>query len=204
MTQPPGPPYGQPQSGPPQYGQPPVQYSQPGGQPGGQPYGQQQGYGAPPVYRQPAGNQFGIVGAIVAVIGAALVVVAFTAVGWFKGKQTKFSDVKDLLDQAGSSGSGVSKLYFSWLAWVVLAVVFVVAILANLPSPSASPLRPLGLVLGLAAIGLTFWAIKFLSTSKPSYTEYLKNARLGFYFTLAGFLIIGIGAAIGSRSRSRF
>lgn len=200
---PPGQPqYGQPLSAQPQPGQP--QYAQPqyGQPPPGQPqYGQPQG-----AYGRPSGGlTFGIVGAIIAVLGAALCVVAFTAVDWFTHASTDgpshYSDVKKALDGAGGFASGVSKLYFSWLAWALLALALILALIANAPTSAAGPLRPIGLVIALASIAVSFWALKFLTVSSPSYTEYLKHARLGFYFAVGGFLLIGIGALIGPRRR---
>lgn len=185
MTQPYGQQPGQPQ---PQYGQPIAgQYGPPEG-----------AYGRPP-----GQLTFGVVGTVLAAVGAASGVVAFTAVDWYtlgaKDSSSHYGEVKKVLDQLGGTASGISKLYFGWLGWALLAVAFVVAVLANMPSSSAGPLRALGVIIAVASIAITFWALKFLSTSSPGYSHYLDHARIGFYLALAAFLLIGIGAMIGPR-----
>lgn len=204
MTQPYGPPN---EPNPPQYGQPPAQFEQPQyGAPGQQPYGQPGGrYSAVAnAYGEPVGSgaKFGVVGATLAGIGAVLLVIAFTAVQWFSafgiGSGT-FPDVHDGLDAGSSQAAGVADSYFSWLAWLLAIVAVVVAIVANLPSPASGPLRALGAVIAAAAIAISFFAIKLGTTG--AYTDYLKHARLGFYFAVAGFLLVGIGALIGPKRR---
>ena len=177
--------------------------SQPGY--GQQPPGYQPAPSTGPGYGPSTGRAFGVAGAVLAVIGAALIVVAYTALDWFTHSSTDgpshFSDVKNVVKQADAVGlaNSFAKLYFGWLGWVLLVAAFVLALLANVPSAAAGVARPLGAVVGLAGIGATFWALKFLSTSKPSYSEYLKHARLGFWFTVAGFVLIAIGAMVGPR-----
>jgi hypothetical protein len=255
--------YGQPGQGQPGQGQP--GQGQPGqGQPGyGQPgYGQQQGYGEPGYGQQgygqqgygqqgygqqgygqqgygnaPARSALGIPGLVLAVIGAALVVIAFTALKWLrKGssgsffedtKDTTFSKIHDGFDkldkEIASSGlskykgdlhEGVGPTYFGWLAWVLLAVTVVLAVLAVVPNPAAKLGRILGPIVALVAIGLTFWAIDLVRFSgqlkrlleqngqkAPSYGDFLKHANIGFWFTVGGFLLLGIGALLGTRRR---
>lgn len=195
------------QYGAPQYEAPPPHYGAPQYEAPPPHYGPPPGYPPPPARTSayPVVNEshqgFGVVGAIFAVVGAILGVVALTAVNWFtqtgSDPRSHFGDVHRLLNEAGPFATGVSKLYFAWLAWALLAAAFVFAILAVLPTPASGPLRALGAIAALAGIGVTFWAGKLLTTSSPSYTEYLKHARLGFYFILGAFLLIGIGALIG-------
>jgi hypothetical protein len=75
-----------------------------------------------------------------------------------------------------------------------------VAIAANLPSPASGPLRALGGIVGAAGVAFTFLAIDFNVTG-ASYGDYIKDARVGFYFAVAGFLLAGIGALIGPQRR---
>lgn len=195
-AQPSQPAYGQQ---PPGYGEapPPGQYGQPG-------YGQPaHGYapGAPAPYTQPTERRgLGLSGLILTALGAIACVIAFTAVDWYKGGKSHFSDVSNVVDQADKVGfaTGAAKVYFSWLAWVLLAAAVILAIIANLPTPVSGAFRALGALVGLAAIGMTFWAVQFLH-HQGAYSEYIKNARVGFYLTLAGFLLITIGALIGPR-----
>ncbi len=186
------------------------QYGEPQGQGG---YGQQsqyaQGpsqYGQPPYGGQPGGSRsFGVVAAVLAVVGAALGVVSFTTVNWFTGgDDSHFSDIKHLLSsgQAKQLASGFAKIYFSWLAWVLLAAVVISAILAAIPGVGTA-FRIIGVIVALGAIAATFVAIKFFnSKANESYGQYLKHARLGFYLAVAAFLVAGIGAAVGSRRRA--
>lgn len=196
-----------PGPGQPQYGQPPAT---PGWNEADQGYGPTaggpgRGYGAgstPYVAGTGGGNSIGVVGSLLAVIGAAAIIVAFTAVNWFSdfGTKNHFSDLHKITNT--TFGAGVAKAYFGWLGWVLLAVTVILALAANVPSAAAAALRPLGAVVALVSIGLTFWAIKLSSAGTPGYSEYLKHARVGFYLAVAGFLIAGIGALIGPH-RSR-
>jgi hypothetical protein len=193
---PPG--YGQPAYGQPAYGQPA------GGQPG---YGQappQGGYppGGPAPYRSgTVGLKFGIVGTVLAVVGAVACVVAFTALKWFhEGGGQKFSDLHTFTDNSPFS-TGIGTVYFGWLGWVLLAVGLVTAILANLPTSASMAMRPLAILVNLAGIGLTFWAVDI--AHGPAYTFFLKRADEGFYVTLGGFALMAIGSMIGPTHETR-
>lgn len=212
---PPASPYGQPQP----YAQPqPSPYGQPQPQPYGQQaqsgYGQQQqpAYGQQQsAYPQPgsfnygartnSGRAYGVVGAVLAVLGAAAVVVAFTAVKWYDQGSLKFNDIKDNLDHFSSQASFLPKAYYSWLGWVLLAAALVLALVAAAPTSGAAAARGLGLLVGLAGVGATLWAVDYAQGihGAPSYSEFIKHAGVGFYLAAAGFLVIGIGAAIGPR-----
>jgi hypothetical protein len=202
--QPQQPAYGQPQQ--PAYGQPQQPaYGQPPPQPYGQPaYGQPQYGGYVPPAPSPyvgggsSGESFGVVGAVLAVAGAVAGVISFTAVEWFHEIPAKFSRMHDILDQAPDSQvTGIAKAYFGWLAWVLLAVAVIAALAANIPSSMSPVMRPIGALVGLAGIGVTFWAIKFGTSDK--YTEYLKHADAGFYVALGAFALTAIGSLIGPR-----
>ena len=143
-----------------------------------------------------------MIGTTLAGVGAILLVISLTALPWFRDfgvGSGSFSDVHTALDRLGSQAAGLADSYFSWLAWLLAIVSVVVAILANLPSPASGPLRALGAVVAAAAIAISFFAIQLSSTG--SYTEYLKHAHIGFYFAIAGFLLVGIGALIGPKRR---
>ncbi len=153
-------------------------------------------------YGDPVGSgaRFGVVGATLAGIGAVLLVIAFTAVNWRGGAASStFGDLGNTLDVNGAA-NGVAHNYFGWLGWLLAVLVVTVAILANLPSAASGPLRALGAVGAAAAIAVTFFAINLYS-DHSGYFDYLKDARLGFYFALAGFLLAGIGAMVGPTSR---
>lgn len=201
MTQPP---YGQDPTQP-QYGRPSPEFQQPG------PGYPQQPYGPPGArysavanaYGEPVGSgaKFGVVGATLAGVGAVLLVISFTALEWF-AKFTgsgSFGDVHDQLDANPGQASGLASAYFSWLAWTLAVASVIVAILANLPSPASGPLRALGAVLASAAIAVSFFALRLANGG--AYGDYIKQARIGFYFAVVGFLLVGIGALVGPKSR---
>lgn len=182
--QPPNPQYGPPED--PRYGPPGDRYS-----------AVANAYGAP----VGSGAKFGVVGATLAGIGAILLVISFTAVEWLSGNgHSDFGELHTALDANPGGASGLSAAYFSWLAWLLAIVAVVVAIVANLPSPASGPLRALGAVVAAAAIAVTFFAID-LYAGNTTYTEYLKQARIGFYFAIGGFLLVGIGALVGPSRR---
>jgi hypothetical protein len=153
-------------------------------------------YGAP----VGSGARFGVVGATLAGIGGVLLVIAFTALNWTNAAgSSTFGDLSDTLDVNGAA-NGLARNYFGWLGWLLAVLVVLVAVLANLPSPVSGPLQALGAVGAAAGIAVTFFAINFYSDGQ-AYTDYLKHARLGFYFALAGFALAGIGALVGPTKR---
>lgn len=214
--------YGPPEPG---YGAPPgyPQQGQPYPQPG---YGYGQptagyGYPAQPPAMGPLTSQFaridpgpsqgfGVAGALVAAVGAALVIVAFTAVDWFThtgDSHSKFGDVHDLLSSAGRYATGPAKAYFSWLGWTLLIVALLSALLAVTPTVGRA-FRGLTPVVAAAAVVVTFVAIKLLGGAgevgiTETYGDYLDHARTGFYLAVAGFVLIGIGGLIGPRRMRR-
>lgn len=142
---------------------------------------------------------------------------------YFKGSYD-FGAVRDGLDRAsdfssvlpGLSGHlsfGISVTYFDWLAWVLLAAGAVVGLLAVSPlGPSTAGLRGLGVLIGLLGAGCTFWALNLVSADATArqlipakqrgllhYGFFLDHATLGAWTAAAGFLLLGIGAALGPR-----
>lgn len=191
-------PYGQ-EGYPPQQGYPP-QAPQGGYPPQQRPRsgrGQQyaNAYGAP----VGSGAQFGVVGTTLAGIGFILLIIALTAVTWFKqaGVSATFSDLSSTLD-SNSNASGIASTYYGWLAWTLAVVGLVVAVAANLPSPASGPLRALGAVLAAAAIAVSFLAVQ-LTSPGVAYWDYFKHLNIGFYLALLGFLLMGIGSLIGPK-----
>lgn len=159
----------------------------------------QPGYGQPsPYYDQPSAfersQSYGIVGTVLTLLGGIAVLVSFTALDWFKGGTT-FSD---LHDQASADQlNGFPAVYFGWLGWVFLIIVVIAGVLASVPTPALRICRIIGIVVGIAASGLSFLAIQL--TDNNSYSTYIQNARVGFWFAVAGFLIAAIGAGVGPR-----
>lgn len=153
-------------------------------------------------------RKFGILGALLTAAGALLIVLAFTVIDWFKGPSgtTRPGDLHRILSHAGNLSEGLSKAYFSWLGWALLALAVLTALIAAAPT-LGGPFRIIGPVVAAAAIAVTFVGIQLFRSSVVngtgvSYSTYLNNARVGFYLTLAGFVLIGIGAALGPRRGS--
>ncbi len=176
------------------YGQAPAYGQQPYAQ---QPYAQQP-YAQQP-YAQPSAfersRSYGIVGTVLTLLGGVAVLVSFTALDWYRG--LTFSDIHTNLN-SDSDANGFAKVYFGWLGWVALIIVVVAGVLASFPTAALRICRIVGIVVGVAMSGLTFLAIDF-SGNGTGYSDYLKDAQVGFYFAVAGFLIAGIGAGVGPR-----
>ena len=115
---------------------------------------------------------------LVALVGAGLVATSFTALDWLKRKDSTFTDIHNRFAGIHPWFSGFTQAYFSWLGWLLLGVVLAVALAANLPVPTLAVLRPIGFLLALVSIGLTFWAIKFTSSVRPTYFDYLRLPEL--------------------------
>jgi hypothetical protein len=155
------------------------------------------------------GERLGVAGTLLVVIGAALVLTAYTALDWYKHDSgqgaSHFSAVHDALRALHSVGgaNAISYAYFSWLAWVLLAVAVIGALVANLPTSAVRVSRLVGSVVALLGLIATALSIQLTSgdrvASTVSYADYVKKAGFGFYVGLAGFLVIGIGALIGPR-----
>jgi uncharacterized membrane protein len=164
-------------------------------------YGYGQGYGS---YSQPR-QTFGIVGLIVAVVGAAVLISGFF-LSWYKvaGQEIKFSDIHKDLNAAGSVAPALPKAYFGWLAWVLLALVIITAVLANLPiGSSALIFRIVAPIVGLAGVLLTLLALNsyFDKAKDVGATDVgiFKHSAIGLYLTLAGFVIAGVAGVFGPR-----
>ncbi|WP_460605698.1 hypothetical protein [Jatrophihabitans fulvus] len=171
-----------------QFGRDP--YAQPVAQPG---YRHENPFGT-------EGNErFGIAGMVCALLGAVLLIVCFTALDWFAvevpgsfGGNITFGDI------SGSEGTtGFATAYFNWFAWTFMVIGTACAVGSSFPSPALRALRVVGVVTSFAAAGLSFLAVQV--NDARSYTVWLGNARIGFYLAVAGFVLIGVGAAIGPR-----
>jgi hypothetical protein len=147
---------------------------------------------------------FGIVAAVLALVGAVGVVVSLTALNWFDSlftsKSVKFGDVKTALDKL-SDAAGLAKAYFGWLAWVLLIVTAICAFAAAIPTVGRV-FRFVTPVVALAAIAVSFLGIKLASGSEPKYSEYINHAEIGFWVAIGGFAVLGIAGIIGARRQT--
>ena len=190
-----------PQGRDPRYDQPTTQY--PRDQYAPDQYGRDP-YAAPPrggpsrgPQQNPFGTEgneeFGIVGMVLGLLGGVLLIVCFTALDWFSidGGARSFSDVNSL------RVDGFASSYFGWFAWTFAIVAVLAAVGSSFPSPALRALRVIGVVTAFSAAGLSFLALQV--NVAQSYTTWLKDARAGFYLAVIGFVLVGIGAAIGPR-----
>jgi hypothetical protein len=165
---------------------------------------------------------FGGLSATITALGGILLVVAFTAVNWFEGSgQSHVSNVHSVLSAFGDLAAGPAKLYFSWLGWTLLVVATIAGLIAAVPTVGRV-FRAIAPVVAAGGLVATFLAVRLVGSSglasggilysptdatdelpNPglSYFDYLKEARLGFYLAVAGFVLVGVGALIGPRNR---
>jgi hypothetical protein len=152
---------------------------------------------------QPHQPHVGSIGLALTAVGGVLLIISFTAVDWFtRGTNegpSHFGDIHDIVTQFSGLVAEPAKLYFGWLAWVLLAAAVVAALAANLPSPVSDAFRVVGPLVAVGGALMTFWALKIVKSADPSYTDYLKHARAGFWLAVAGFVVAGAGAAFGPR-----
>jgi hypothetical protein len=144
------------------------------------------------------GPRSALLGTGLAIAGAALLLISFTAVTWLSGLgPAHFGDIRELLDTNREHVAAVPKAYFTWLAWVLLVGSVLAALLANSPRRTGNALPIIGSLIADVGIVLTFLAIKF--TADGDYGAYLEHAAVGFYLAIGGFLLAAAGALVGLR-----
>ena len=148
---------------------------------------------------------FGWTGFSISAVGVVFTLVSFTAIAWLRDGNLKFRDVRSVITTISDSGIAqvhpVAKIYFSWLAWLALFVVAVCAVLASTPAISG-PFRVITPILAAGAIATTLVAVDI--TTGNGYRFWIADARVGFYMALVGFLLIGVGATLGTGRERRF
>jgi hypothetical protein len=171
--------------------------------PGQQPYGGVPGMVLPPnyaVYMAPTHRALGVVGLVISIIGAALVVISFTALNWLSGDDgfggTDKVTFRNLHDLVGSDAPALPRLYFNWLAYALLVVVLVLAVLGNLPTGTHALWRVLGILGGFAGVIITFYS---LYNGGTTLSDIYKYGSTGFWLAMAGFFVMGVGAVVGPR-----
>ena len=144
----------------------------------------------------------GVPGILLSVSGAVLVLLSLTTLTWYGGRSHGADSVGAItfstlhrLTQVVPGESTSARWYFSWLAWTLLLIGIALGFAANLPTPAATVLRIAGLLTGLAGVAITYYALHQLFGSTGSHV--FDNADAGVYVAMAGYLIIGLGAAAG-------
>ncbi|MEO8889224.1 MAG: hypothetical protein ABI301_02340 [Jatrophihabitantaceae bacterium] len=159
-----------------------------------------------------ARGRIGAPGIVFMIGGAIGLLLSFTTFEWYSapkatgdsvGKIT-FSELRHNLDRFPAQGRpSASVAYFGGLAWALLIALIIVAFAANLPIRASNGLRLLGLFLGLAGAALTYYTLsRYAQATHDLFgtgSGALDNASLGIWCALGGYLLAGIGAALGPR-----
>jgi hypothetical protein len=145
----------------------------------------------------------GVIGLIAAAAGAAVLIVGFTVLAWYRigGLDITFSDFHKTVDQPGAPV--FPKAYFGWLGWALLVLVAASAVLANLPIGSATLafriLAPAGGVVGIVATLLALKDFWDKANVVAGDVGVFKHSAAGLYLILIGFLIGGVAGVFGPR-----
>lgn len=150
-------------------------------------------------------RSFGVPGAVLVLLGAALALLSFRTLDWYDvpaqaadsaGKVT-FGTLRTSAGQLNDAG--VAAAYFDWLAWVLLFALIIVGVAANLPTPLADPLRVTGFVVGLLGVASTYFALAQHFDATGSEHTIFHNASWGVWAALVGFFLGAVGAVFGPR-----
>lgn len=156
------------------------------------------------------GTRIGVVGVGLVSAGAIALILSFTTLEWRHRPaahgdtvtRIDFSALRRNLEHFPAGGKPAASIaYFSWLCWVLLIALIIVGFAANLPSRGSDGLRLTGFFLGLVGAAFTYYALSryaeathdLFGTSSGA----LDNADLGIWFALAGYLLAGLGSALG-------
>ena len=137
--------------------------------------------------------------------GAGFVLISFRFLDWYQvptsGADTAgdptFPALRDSAQQLG--GAGVALAYFTWLSWALAIAVAVLGASAVLPLPGAGPLRLLGFLAGVLGAVATYYALAQHQNAVGSAHSVFHNATWGVWAAIGGFLVAGLGAALGPR-----
>lgn len=169
------------------------------------------------------------VGATLVLVGAALVLAAFTVLPWFRGDSgffagaqthSTFADVRQLLQSlertaqknglSGHLSFGASLTYFTWLGWtLLLSAAATAAVAVSRWGRWHWSLRWLAAVVAGTGLAFTFQAIDLFAfegsklpdkATAPSYGSFLTHTSLGMWSAAAGFLLLLIGSLVRSRA----
>lgn len=148
-------------------------------------------------------------GIALVVVGTALVGLAVSTLQWYRvggavdvaGSGFTFHDLRHNADQLNAP---IAAAYFDWLAIALGLVLAVTGILANVSLPFGALLRVGGFLLGVAGAVGTYYALAQLFYAEraagASAHGVLHNTSYGLWCAAGGFLLAGIGAALGPPS----
>lgn len=137
------------------------------------------------------------IGAVVVLVGVALLVVSLAAAPWFDfsvihGPREGFHDIANMND----SPTYVA-IYFGWLGWLLAAVTVLLACAACLPLHRPDLAGIAAFVAGIFGCGFAVAAVNRLIAAFHG-----AQFAYGMWLMLAGFVITGIGGAVGAFARA--
>ena len=141
------------------------------------------------------------VGLLIIALGAATVGIGFGALPWVGSNDVPFANIWLSFAQLGVGVTGNTDAYHYALAyfhglWIILLVAAsIAALLANLPTHLHQRLRAIGALVSFGALVATFFSLPAVYGG----FGVLSQTPTGWYVTMAGFLVIGLGATLGPR-----
>ena len=137
--------------------------------------------------------------------GGAAVLLSFVVLDWYRYPTSGANRIDAVTFRGLAANDDVAgmpaivSIYFDWLAWVLLIAVVAIAAAATIASRAVGALRTSGLLLGAVGTVATYWAVQEATSSGDEGGYAFQSASSGLWFALCGFLLAGIGAAIGPR-----
>lgn len=159
---------------------------------------------------RPDSRRVGVLGMLVVTLGAVMLIMSFTSLDWRQRASNggdnvgtiDFAALRQNLEHFPAAGRPAATVaYFTWLCWVLLLALIVVGFVANVPSPWSNGLRLTGFFLGMVGAAFTYYALTRYAQATHdlfgSSSGALDNSDLGIWFALFGYLLAGVGSAIG-------
>ena len=166
-------------------------------------------------------------GVVVLAVGAFLILLAFSVLGWFRdgpgffsgaGDHSTFGDLHKVIavrkDQADASALGkhvsfgISEFYFGWLGWLLfLAAVGLGAVAVSRFGARHWYARWLACVVAVAGGAFSLLALNIITfegnatnnADAPAFSDYFAQSGLGAWAAMLGFVLIGIAVFLPRR-----
>jgi hypothetical protein len=148
-------------------------------------------------------------GVVLVLAGALLTLASYRLFDWYdvpgqaadSTRSVTFSALGTSADQL--TDAAFATAYFDWLAWVLLIALILIGVAANVRSGLTDPLRVAGFIVGLGGAASTYFALTTYFDSAGSAHNVFDNSSWGLWAALAGFLLGGVGAALGPGRAAR-